>query len=239
LKERLQKILSSYGIASRRRSEELIRALRVTVNGEIALLGSLADPERDEIRVDGVPVVKKPEPVYIMLNKPAGYITSLSDEKGRRTVLELLSGLPERVYPVGRLDYLSEGLLLLTNDGEFAYRLTHPKHEISKTYQAEVSGDLDAAVPLLSRDMLIDGYRIRPAGIEIINKNRAGGILSITIFEGRNRQIRKMCDQSGLKVLKLKRISVGTLELRDLPPGKWRHLTPEERAYLDSCGEKK
>ena len=234
MKERLQKILSAYGIASRRHSEELIKASKVTVNGVAASLGSCADPDIDEISVDGVVLQKKPGDVCLMLNKPSGYITSLSDEKGRRTVLSLLSDLPVRVYPVGRLDYNSEGLLLLTNDGDLAFKLTHPKHNVPKTYLVAVSGDLEAAIPLLSREMLIDGYRVHPAEIKEIRVNHSGGIFSITIFEGRNRQIRKMCEQNGLAVLTLKRVSIGDLRLNNLPLGKWRYLTDEERRYLDS-----
>ncbi|MCX7614168.1 MAG: rRNA pseudouridine synthase [Clostridiales bacterium] len=238
MKERLQKILSMYGIASRRHSEELIQASKVTVNGIVASLGSLADPDVDEIAVDGIRLQKKPENVYIMLNKPSGYITSLSDEKGRRTVLSLLSDLPDRVYPVGRLDYNSEGLLLMTNDGGLAYRLTHPKHNVEKTYIAAVSGDLKQAIPLLSSEMLIDGYRIQPAKVKEISTTLKGGIVSITIHEGRNRQIRKMCEQNGLAVLKLKRISIGNLKLNNLPVGKWRYLTEDEIAYLHFISQK-
>ena len=237
MKERLQKILSAYGIASRRHSEELITAQKVTVNGVMATLGSCADPDIDEISVDGVALQKKPGYVYIMLNKPSGYITSLSDEKGRRTVLSLIADLPIRVYPVGRLDYNSEGLLLMTNDGDLAFQLTHPKHNVSKTYLVAVSGNLEAAIPLLSKEMLIDGYRVHPAEIKEISVNTKGGIFSITIFEGRNRQIRKMCEQNGLAVLKLKRVSIGTLGLNSLPLGKWRYLTDEEKRYLTSIAQ--
>ncbi|MDP4109176.1 MAG: pseudouridine synthase, partial [Bacillota bacterium] len=221
MKERLQKILSSYGIASRRAAEELIRIKKVTVNGETASIGCVADPEADLIAVDGVPLRKKPEQICIMLNKPRGFITSLSDEKGRRTVLSLLTGLNERVYPVGRLDYLSEGLLLLTNDGELAYGLTHPKHNVKKAYEVHVSGDLPAALPCLRSDMLIDGYRIKPAEVDVLLSGNYGGVITIRISEGRNRQIRKMCDNCGLAVYKLRRISVGGLTIGDLPSGKW------------------
>ena len=224
MKERLQKLISAAGLASRRAAEELIAEGRVTVNGLPAVLGQRADPAEDDVRVDGVSLRADVEKVYIMLNKPRGYVTTLSDERGRATVAELVADAGERLYPVGRLDYNSEGLLLMTNDGALANALTHPSHGIAKTYLTEVAGDIENALPLLRGPMEIDGRRIRPAGIE-----RAGEhTLYITIREGRNRQVRKMCALAGLSVRRLTRIAEGPLRLGDLPAGKWRRLTGNE-----------
>ena len=224
MRERLQKLISSAGLASRRAAEELIAAGRVTVNGLPAVLGQRADPAADEIHVDGGPLRVGVERVYIILNKPRGYVTTLSDERGRPTVAELAADAGERLYPVGRLDYNSEGLLLMTNDGALANALTHPSHGIAKTYLTEVAGDIETALPLLRGPMEIDGRAIRPAEVA-----RAGAhTLYITIREGRNRQVRKMCAQAGLSVRRLTRIAEGPLRLGDLPTGKWRRLTENE-----------
>ncbi len=228
MKERLQKILSAHGVSSRRESERMIKAGRVTVNGVPAELGQSADPETDEVCVDGAPIRGGIHKVYIMLNKPKGVVTTLHDEKGRRNVAELVAGCGERVYPVGRLDIDSEGLLLLTNDGELTHFLTHPSNEKEKTYHVSVSGDLNGALKALSEPMLIDGYRIRPAVIRLLDETSGGGEVSVTIHEGRNRQIRKMCAQAGLKVVSLKRVSEGGLTLGRLKSGAWRNLTEEE-----------
>lgn len=224
MKERLQKLISSAGLASRRAAEALIAEGRVTVNAVPAVLGQRADPAADDIRVDGAPLRAGGDRVYIMLNKPRGYVTTLSDERGRATVAELVADAGRRLYPVGRLDYNSEGLLLMTNDGELANALTHPSHGIAKTYLTEAAGDIAGALPLLRGPMEIEGRKIRPAAIA-----RAGEhTLYITIREGRNRQVRKMCAQAGLSVRRLTRVAEGPLRLGDLPAGKWRYLTGNE-----------
>lgn len=231
--ERLQKLISSAGLASRRRAEEMIREGRVSVNGQTAALGMSADMERDVILVDGRPLRKSAERMYIMLNKPVGYVCTLSDEKGRRTVAELIKDAGRRLYPVGRLDMWSEGLLIMTDDGDAANRLTHPSHNVQKTYEARVEGeDISAALKALRQPMDIDGYTVRPALAEIIERDGEHALLEIKISEGRNRQIRKMCDKAGLKVTRLRRVSEGELKLGGLPPGKWRRLTDDELEYL-------
>ena len=222
--ERLQKILSARGVASRRAAEEMIQSGRVTVNGQVAALGQSADPAVDEILVDGMPLPSPKSCVYIMLHKPRGYVTTLSDEKGRRTVADLVSDCGERVYPVGRLDMDSEGLLLLTNDGEFAERLMHPKHQVDKTYLTWVEGYTPELLERLRQPIVLDGYRIHAPKVRVIKP----GLLEITIHEGRNRQVRRMCDRAGMAVTRLKRIQEGKLQLGDLPLGKWRYLTKEE-----------
>lgn len=232
MKERLQRILSARGVASRRAAEQLIRDGRVAVNGQTAQLGESADPETDVILLDGKPIPSGQEHVYIMLNKPRGYVTTLSDEKGRSNVAELVSDCGVRVYPVGRLDMDSEGLLLLTNDGEFANRLMHPSHVVDKTYMVWVKGYHETALPLLKRPILLDGYQIRPPKVELMAENGEKARLRITIHEGRNRQIRRMCAQAGIEVTRLQRIGEGKLRLGQLPLGKWRYLTEEELAEL-------
>ena len=232
MKERLQRILSARGVASRRAAEQLIRDGRVAVNGQTAQLGESADPETDVILLDGKPIPSGQEHVYIMLNKPRGYVTTLSDEKGRSNVAELVADCGVRVYPVGRLDMDSEGLLLLTNDGEFANKLMHPSHVVDKTYMVWVKGYHEAVVPLLKRPILLDGYQIRPPKVELMAENGEKARLRITIHEGRNRQIRRMCAQAGVEVTRLQRIGEGKLRLGQLPLGKWRYLTEEELAEL-------
>jgi 23S rRNA pseudouridine2605 synthase len=187
-------------------------------------MGDKADPERDIIAVEGTGLPEKGSLVYIMLNKPRGYITTMSDEKGRPTVADLTKNVGTRVYPVGRLDWDSEGLLIMTNDGEFANRVAHPSGNKEKTYIVTVRGDAERSLDRLRAPMVIDGYEIRPAGVEMT----APGTLEITIHEGRNRQIRKMCASAGLEVLTLKRVSVGAVRLGKLKTGEWRHLTAEE-----------
>lgn len=222
--DRLQKILSARGLVSRRGAEKLIQEGRVTVNGMVALLGQSADPEADEILLDGKPLPSLQGYVYIMLHKPRGFVTTLSDEKGRRTVSELVADCGVRVYPVGRLDMDSEGLLLLTNDGDFANRLMHPKHEVEKTYLAWVRDFSEAAAENMKKPMVLDGYTIRPPRVRIVKP----GLLEITIHEGRNRQVRRMCEAVGMHVTRLKRVREGSLALDDLPLGKWRYLTQKE-----------
>lgn len=226
--ERLQKILSARGVASRRGAEKLIEEGRVTVNGAVAVLGQTADIELDEILLDGKPLPAGSQPVYIMLHKPRGYVTTLSDEKGRKTAAELVKDCGERVYPVGRLDMDSEGLLLFTNDGEFANALMHPKHEVEKTYLTWAEGFSEEAVARLKKPIELDGYRIRAPKVRVVKP----GLLEITIHEGRNRQVRRMCEAAGMKVTRLKRVREGNLSLGDLPLGKWRYLTFDEVNHL-------
>lgn len=227
--ERLQKIIAAAGMMSRRTAEEYISAGRVSVNGRPAVLGDRADPEKDRILVDGKDLPSTGEKVYIMLNKPKGYVTTLKDEKGRRDVSQLVADLGVRVFPVGRLDMNSEGLLLMTNDGDFANRVMHPSHEVTKTYYTWVSGsNIERAAEALRLPMELEGYRTRPARVEVLKRLPEGAVLSISIHEGRNRQVRKMCGAVGLEVTRLKRVAEGGLELGELPPGKWRHLSSEE-----------
>ena len=233
MSERLQKLISEAGLMSRRAAEQAIVAGRVLLNGVPAVLGDRADPAADEIRVDGEKLALTEKKRYLMLNKPRGYVTSMHDEKGRRCVEELVCGAGARVYPVGRLDMYSEGLLLMTNDGEFANRVMHPSHELEKCYHTDVSGgDLQKALRLLRAPMEIDGYRIRPARVELLEERPDGARLAITIHEGRNRQVRKMCGQAGLRVKRLVRVSEGGLQLGDLRPGAWRELTAQELAQV-------
>jgi 23S rRNA pseudouridine2605 synthase len=230
--ERLQKILASRGIASRRKAEEMISQGRVSCNGVIAQLGDSADPDLDEILLDGKPIPSRGEYVYIMLNKPRGFVTTLSDEKGRRNVAELVSDCGTRVYPIGRLDMDSEGLLLFTNDGAFADHLMHPKHEIEKTYQVWVTGFEAGKELQLRRPISLDGYTIRPPMIKLIKSSADKALLLVTIHEGRNRQVRRMCQAAGLQVTRLRRVSEDFLQLGDLPLGKWRYLTEDEVTKL-------
>ncbi len=233
MEQRLQKIISGAGICSRRAAEALLEQGKVTVNGKTASLGDKADPEIDDIRVGGRKVGGHERKMTIMLHKPAGYVTTMRDEKGRKDVAQLVSGCPVRVLPVGRLDQYSEGLLLMSSDGDLIYRLTHPKHEISKRYEVTVRGD-KANIDGLSREMDIDGYTIRPAQVKTLKTLPNGDfLLSVTIHEGRNRQIRKMCAQCSLRVIRLKRVAEGALTLdRRLKPGQWRELTAAERELL-------
>ena len=232
MKERLQKILSAAGVCSRRAAEGYLTAGRITVNGETAQLGQQADPETDDIRVDGVPLDREPEAVYLMLNKPRGYVTTVSDEQGRKTVMDLLTGIHTRVYPVGRLDRDSEGLLLLTNDGALTHRLLHPSHEVSKEYHVTVSGPVEHAAENLRRIRDVAGMPIQPAEVRQLRRTGDRAELSVIIHEGRNRQIRRMCARCGLEVLRLQRVREHCLELDELPLGQWRYLTAEEIAAL-------
>lgn len=225
--ERLQKILASRGVCSRRKAEELISAGRVTVNGETALLGQSADPDSDEIMLDGRPLPSGGEYVYIMLHKPRGFVTTLSDEKGRANVTQLVD-CGTRVYPIGRLDMDSEGLLLLTNDGDFANHLMHPKAEVDKTYEVWATGFQTGAEKRLERPITVDGYTIKPPKVKLVSIQGESARLFITIHEGRNRQVRRMCQAAGLHVTRLRRVSEGPVSLGELPKGKWRYLTPEE-----------
>ncbi len=220
---------------SRRAAEEAIRAGRVTCNGQTASIGDTADPSMDEILLDGRPVLMQEEKIYLMLHKPRGVVTTMSDEQGRKTVADLVKDVGIRVYPVGRLDLDSEGLLLMTNDGNFANRVMHPSHEFSKCYETWVKGEnIEDAVTALGRPMWIDGYQIRSAAVRLLRRiSETEAKLSITIHEGRNRQVRKMCEAVGLRVTKLLRVSEGKLQLGELPSGKWRFLTKEEIKSFD------
>lgn len=234
MEERLQKIIAVSGMMSRRAAEELIAAGKVSVNGVAAALGDKADAARDRITVNGKALAPPKEKVYIMLNKPKGYVTTLRDEKGRRTVAELVKDAGLRLYPVGRLDMYSEGLLIMTNDGEFAERLMHPRGGVEKCYRTRVKGAVSqAAIERLCEPMVIDGYRTHGAKVETEKLSQDGGVLVITISEGRNRQVRKMCEQAGLKVTRLQRVSEGGVRLGDLKPGTWRPLTRAEIKQLE------
>ena len=230
--ERLQKLLAAAGLCSRRMAEEWISAGRVCVNGAPATLGDRADPETDTITVDGQPLPADTRRVYLMLNKPRGYVSTLSDERGRRTVAELVADCGSRVYPVGRLDLDSEGLLLLTNDGAWAQHLLHPKHEVEKTYHVSVFGPVAGAAARLAAVTDLEGEPIRPARVEVLRETPGTAVLAVTIHEGKNRQVRRMCAQCGLTVKRLRRVREGALELGDLPPGKWRYLTQDEAGAL-------
>lgn len=228
--ERLQKILAARGIASRRKAEELIKAGRVTCNGRICRLGESADPDTDCILLDGKPLPSGAEYIYIMLHKPRGYVTTLSDEKGRPNAAQLVADCGVRVYPVGRLDMDSEGLLLFTNDGEFANTLMHPRHEVNKVYRVTVSGYSRQALERLKEPVTLDGYRIQPPEVTLLSQSAGEdrARLQVTIHEGRNRQVRRMCAMAGMKVLRLVRVAEGSVRLGDLRPGKWRYLTNQE-----------
>jgi 23S rRNA pseudouridine2605 synthase len=230
--ERLQKILSARGVTSRRAAEQMIQEGRITVNGQVAILGQTADPDVDEILVDGKPIPAGDQPVYIMLNKPRGFVTTRSDEKGRRSAAELVADCGVRVYPVGRLDLSSEGLLLFTNDGVFADAMMHPKHQIDKTYFVWVTGYTPEGFEKLQQPIELDGYLIKPPRVRQWTVNGEHARLEITIHEGRNRQVRRMCDAAGMHVTRLRRIREGKLKLGDLPVGKWRYLTEEEVLLL-------
>lgn len=230
--ERIQKILSARGVASRRKAEEMILSGQVTVNGIPAMLGGTADPETDEIRINGQPLPKQEAYIYLMLNKPRGYVTTLSDEKGRPNAAQLVADCGARVYPVGRLDMDSEGLLLFTNDGAFANSLMHPKQEVKKTYEVWVSGYHPGGERQLSRPITLDGYTIRPPKVKLLRADGQKAKFLITIHEGRNRQVRRMCEAALMHCTRLRRIKEGSLSLGELPLGKWRYLTAEEVAEL-------
>lgn len=228
MEERLQKLIASAGLCARRTAEEWIAAGRVCVNGAVASLGDRADPETDTVTVDGAPLPGKPGAVYLMLNKPRGYVTTLSDEYGRRTAAELVADCGVRVYPVGRLDRDSEGLLLFTNDGELAQRLLHPRHQVDKVYLVTVRGDIRGAAERLMAITQLDGEPIAPAQAAEVTRHEGQAVLRVTIHQGKNRQVRRMCAQIGLHVVRLQRIQEDSLLLGDLPAGKWRYLTDQE-----------
>ena len=230
---RLQKYMAECGVASRRKCEEIIAQGRVMLNGVVVVQqGEQVDPEWDTVTVDGVSIKHNAAPVYIMLHKPCGVVTTASDQFGRRTVLDLVD-VPQRIYPVGRLDYDTEGLLLLTNDGAFAYQMTHPGHEIEKTYLATVEGVPGKEIlEKLRCGILLEGRLTAPAKAKPTGTVGGKSRVLLTIHEGRNRQVRKMFQAVGFPVISLKRISIGKLSLGTLPVGEWRYLTPEELAFL-------
>ncbi|MBE6597184.1 MAG: rRNA pseudouridine synthase [Ruminococcaceae bacterium] len=232
---KLQKYFTDCGIISRRAAEKEIAEGRVTVNGTVATEGQRIIPGKDVVAWKGkeITMPKFKKNVYIMLNKPRGYLTTMSDDRGRKTVAELTEDVGTRVYPVGRLDMDSEGLLLLTNDGELALKLTHPRHEIPKIYHVRVAGTVPREkLKALNSPMEIDGYQILPVKTELVSIKKEYSVLRMTLFEGRNRQIRKMCESQELEVLRLCRIAIGNIALGDLAPGRWKHLTSTQVEYL-------
>lgn len=238
---RIQKILSDQGVLSRRKAEEAIRQGRITINGRPCEIGQKINPRKDLIALDGVPVrvEKNKQNLYIMLNKPRGYVTTTSDEHGRKSVMDLVADAPMRVYPAGRLDLNSEGLLLLTNDGEFANTIMHPSNHISKTYRVTLRSPVTEEQTIkLSTGVEIDGKMTQPATVLVLTQEPGRSVLQITISEGRNRQIRKMCEAVNLDVARLKRTAVGPLRLGMLPPGKWRELKPSELIAIRNASKK-
>ena len=238
---RLQKFLADAGLMSRRMAEEEIKLGNVSVNGHVAELGMKIHPVHDVVSYRNKRIkYEKQDYIYIMMNKPRGYLSSTSDDRGRKCVTDLLSGVDARVYPVGRLDLISEGMLLLTNDGDLKNRLTHPKNSLPKLYRVKVSGEVsESQYETLTSPLTIDGYTIRPVTVSIGEKDEGGTVLKMTLTEGRNRQIRKMCEIAGLTVKRLSRVSIGNLKLNNLPVGKWRYLTPAEVEYLQKATKNK
>ena len=233
MEERLQKIISRYGVASRRKAEELIQERRVRVNGNTAVLGDTAIDGEDVIEVDGKVLRHEPKRVYLMLHKPRGYVTTTADEKGRKDVTKLVEDCGVRVYPVGRLDMYSEGLLLMTNDGELANRMMHPKRQIDKTYLVWVSNYFAGCEKTLSQPIEIDGRKTAPAAVRTLNIDGELALFEFVIHEGRNRQIRRLCEAAGLRVTRLRRIAEGPLKLGDLAVGTWRNLSEDELEALE------
>lgn len=238
-KNRLQKILAASGVTSRRKAEELITAGRVTVNGKVAHLGDSAVVGKDKIALDGQPISVNKEKLYFVLHKPRGFVTTLQDERGRKCVAQLMEDVGERVYPVGRLDKDSEGLLLLTNDGDFANQIAHPKKHIAKTYRVTVRPAVtEDQLNQIATGIVIEGRRTAPAKVRVLQEELGRVVLEIVLYEGRNREIRKMCEALGLEVARLKRVAVGPVRLGMLPQGKYRELTKEELRALSAEIEK-
>lgn len=233
-KIRLQKFIADSGLMSRRAAEDEIERGNVSINGHVAIIGQKIDPKSDVVTYKGKRIrYEKRKYTYIMLNKPRGYLSSTTDDRGRKCVTDLLDGVSARVYPVGRLDMISEGMILLTDDGELKNRLTHPSHTIPKIYRVKVGGSVSQEqYDILSSPLEIDGYKIKPVDVVIAGEDESGTVLKMTLFEGRNRQIRKMCEAADLTVKRLSRISIGNLKLDGLPVGKWRYLEDSEVDYL-------
>ena len=231
---RLQKFIADSGLMSRRSAEAEIERGNVAVNGHVATLGTKVDPREDVITYKGKKIrYEQREYTYIMMNKPRGYLSSTADDRGRKCVTDLLKGVSARVYPVGRLDMISEGMLLLTDDGELKNRLTHPSHTIPKVYRVKVAGEVsESQYATLTSALEIDGYKIKPVDVVIASTDESGTVMKMTLYEGRNRQIRKMCEQADLTVKRLSRVSIGNLKLDGLPVGKWRYLEENEVEYL-------
>lgn len=226
---RLQKFLAESGVASRRKSEELIEQGRVKVNGKVAVIGDKIDPKKDSVTVNGKKIIKTKTFTYIVLHKPRGFITTMSDEMDRKCVAELIKDVPGRVYPVGRLDRDSEGLLLFTNDGAFANAMTHPTKHVPKTYRVTVRPSIsEEQITALTQGVIIDDRKTAPAEVRVITKEEGRVVLEIVLYEGRNRQIRKMCEEVGLEVARLKRTAIGSIKLGMLKQGSWRNLTEDE-----------
>lgn len=238
---RLQKFLADAGLMSRRAAEAEIEKGNVSVNGHVAEIGTKINPREDIVTYKGKRInYEKRKYTYIMMNKPRGYLSSTTDDRGRKCVTDLLDGINARVYPVGRLDLISEGMLLLTDDGELKNRLTHPSHSLPKVYRVKVGGEVSASQhATLTSPLEIDGYTIKPVDVVIGEYDESGTVLKMTLYEGRNRQIRKMCEIAGLTVKRLSRVSIGALKLNNLPVGKWRHLEPEEVDYLYKATKRK
>ena len=238
---RIQKFFTDCDILSRRAAEQAIKDGKILINGIPAEIGQKISPDTDIVEYDGkvITLPQKSSYTYVMLNKPRGFLSTVTDDRGRRCVTQLVSDVGVRLYPIGRLDMDSEGLLLLTNDGDLTYKLTHPKHEIPKIYHVTVQGAVSPEqLKALGAPMNIDGYRILPVKTQTVNVQADKTTLCMTLYEGRNRQIRKMCEQQNLKVLALRRIAIGTLTLDGLPLGKWKHLTKEQVQYLKQNTEK-
>jgi len=232
MQERLQKLIASRGVASRRAAETLIRDGKVTVNGITALIGQSADPDVDEIRIENRLLPSESDTIVIALNKPVGFVTTMKDEKGRKCVSDLVSSCPDRVYPIGRLDMFSEGLLLLTNNGELANKLGHPGNGKTKEYEVSVKNYSVNSILRLEQPMIIDGYLIKPVQVRLISQSENKAVLQFSLTEGRNRQIRKMCEKCDLTILALKRTEFCGISLGSLKPGKWRYLTADEIGQL-------
>ena len=233
-KIRLQKFIADAGLMSRRAAEDEIERGNVSVNGHVATIGTKIDPAADVVTYKGKKIrYERREHTYVMLNKPRGYLSSTTDDRGRKCVTDLLDGVSARVYPVGRLDMISEGMILLTDDGELKNRLTHPSHQIGKVYRVKVGGSVsEEQIDILTSPLVIDGYKIKPVEVTVSGEDESGTVLKMTLFEGRNRQIRKMCEEAGLTVKRLSRVSIGNLKLDGLPVGKWRYLEDSEVEYL-------
>lgn len=237
---RLQKFIASSGVASRRKAEELIEQGRVKVNGHPASLGDKVDPVRDKVMVCGKRVIAQKNKVYIMLHKPRGYVTTMSDERGRKTVNDLVKDLPERVFPVGRLDRDSEGLIFMTNDGDFANTLTHPSRHVNKTYRVTVREKVDEEqIVQMEMGIVLDDVKTQPCEVWVIERGENRTVLGFTIHEGRNRQIRRMCEAVGLTVIRLKRVEIAGVKLGMLPQGKWRELNEREMQRLTNISQSK